>query len=128
MQLLSLFNPCLLSLNLIENRMTLKHPAAQCKFPRIVKRMRTLTCEALTVDFRGLENTVCSKQKSVNKQTKLTQSSCLDCVCNRALFVFLWASFRWKCDSTDQSSMRIHSNTNKQLKCTRASKKTRLMF
>lgn len=34
----------------------------------------------------------------------------------------LWASFGWKCDYIDQSSMKIHSNMDKQYKCTCAFK------
>lgn len=106
--------------------MALKHPASQCKFPQIVKRMGPLTCEALKEDFRGLENTVCSKQKSVNKPTNWHNPVLM--VYAAGLFlsyfrsVFLWATLRWKCDCADRSSMRIHNSINKQHKCTRASK------
>lgn len=91
------------------------------------KRHGTSDMWGLKRGFQRTWNTVCLKQKRVNKPTNWHNPP-VSTVYAAWLFlsyfrsVFLWATFRWKCDCSDQSSMRIHSNINKRHKCTRASK------
>lgn len=82
------------------------------------KRHGTSDMWGLKRGFQRTWNTICLKQKSVNKPASWHNPP-VSTVYAAGLFlsyfwsVFLWATFRWKCDCSDQSSMRIHSNINK---------------